>query len=273
MGGAMAFLRRLLGGTAAPSRRAEDVQLQITPFVDVRDDASVQVVGEAYRRQNVALARPPGPDQLPPGMPAPPAGQYKALLMTEPTNPYDANAIMVRLWAGHTWVQVGYLAREMAAAYQPFFRHLTSRAAAGYTPAVACDAAVIPERGGAGVVLHLGTPGECAADMATTGSPTPDHPWTGKAVAFTGQSATTLYGVPVDRHAQVILARWAGCGVLPRLTKKAHALIVADDTEVTGNLTRAEEYGVPFVSEADFLAGIGIPPESIGRVSGRWVHG
>ena len=267
----MAFLRRMFSAPAA--RPTVDVQLQLTAFVDLRDDASLQVVGEAYRQQNVALAQPPGPGRLPPGLPAPPPGQYKAVLLTESTNTHDRNAIMVLLWAGATWTHVGYLAREVAASYQPFFRHLEAKAAAGYKPGVACDAALIPERDGTGVVLHLGSPGECAADMATSGKPTPDHPWVGKLIAFTGEYATTIYGVPLDRHAQALVARWAGCEVVPRVTKKVQALIVADDGQVTGNLQKARDYGIPTAREPDFLAGVGIAPEAIGRASGRWAHG
>lgn len=84
--------------------------------------------------------------------------------------------------------------------------------------------------------------------------------------------ATTLGGVPVDRFAQLRLAEWAGCQVLPRLTKKTDALIVADPHELTGNLQRARDYGVSIVQEPDFLLNVGIPADMIGRVTGRWAQ-
>ena len=50
-----------------------------------------------------------------------------------------------------------------------------------------------------------------------------------KVVALTGQGRTTVYGVPIDRNAQTMLVKkWAGCDLLPRLTKKTDLLVVAD---------------------------------------------
>jgi hypothetical protein len=89
---------------------------------------------------------------------------------------------------------------------------------------------------------------------------------------FTGQSRTTITGVLIDRHAELMLARWAGCEVLPRMSKKAQALIVADPSEMTGNVQKAREYGTPIVQEPDFLLGIGLPAEAIGRDEGRWAR-
>ena len=264
----MGFLRRLLGGTATRS-----MNFNVTYFRRVRDDAAVQVVGEAYRQGNVASARPPGPEDLPPGLPAPPTGYFKALLAPEPPNQYDRNAIGVFLWAGGTWALAGYLSREEAIAYQPVFRYL-ARATGGSTPAISCDAAQVSERGGVGVVLHLGTPGECIAELVTDDRlPTEGHPWAGMVIAFTGHSLTTIHGIPIDREAQGMLARWAGCAVLPRVTKKCRTLIAADPDEITGNHQKASDYGIPIVSEAAFLSGIGIPSDAIGRVSGRWARG
>jgi hypothetical protein len=69
-----------------------------------------------------------------------------------------------------------------------------------------------------------------------------------------------------------MLARWAGCDVLPRLTKAAAALIVADPDEVTTNFQRARDYGVETVDEPAFLEAVGIDPASIGRFTGRWAR-
>jgi hypothetical protein len=264
----MGFLRRLVGGTST-----RGLNVNVNYFRRVRDAAVVQVVGEAYRQSSVARARQPGPNDLPPGLPAPPAGYFKAMLIAEPSNQYDSNAIAVYLWAGGAWSQAGYLSRQDASAYQPLFRHL-ARSAGVSPPGIACDAASVSERGGIGMVLHLGTPGECIAELVTDDrSPTEGHPWVGKVIAFTGQSETTIHAVPIEREAQVMLARWAGCAVLPRVTKKVDALIDADPDELTGNHQKAIAYGIPVVSEAAFLSAIGIPSDTIGRVAGRWARG
>ena len=264
----MGFLKRLFGGSNTRAFKA-----QVTYFKRVRDDAAVQVVGETYRQENVASARPPGPDDLPPGLPPPPPGLFKAMIIPDPTNRYDANAIGVHLWAGGSWALAGYLSRDDAVAYGPVFRHLAGDAGS-LAPAISCDAARVSERGEMGVVLHLGTPGECIAELVTDDrTPTGGHPWAGKVIAFTGQSQTTIHGVPIEREAQVMLARWAGCVVLPRITKKVDALIAADPEEMTGNLLKATDYGIAIVSESAFLSAIGIPHEAIGRVEGRWARG
>lgn len=49
---------------------------EVNHFTRIRDDAALDVVGEAYRQENVLAARPPGQGDLPPGLPTPPAGYY-----------------------------------------------------------------------------------------------------------------------------------------------------------------------------------------------------
>jgi len=172
----------------------------------IRDDAVLQVVGEAYRQEFVAAARPPSAADLPPGMPPPPVGQYKALLFPEPTNKFDPNAIAVVLWAGGDWSHVGYLSREDALAYGAVFRRIGR---SGPRPGIACDAALVREHGGTGVVLHLGTPGECMAEILTSEPSLAAHPWAGHRIVFTGEARTTLAGALVDRYAQRMLAEWS----------------------------------------------------------------
>jgi hypothetical protein len=266
----MGFLRRLLGGSApAAPPAARGVNLRVTSFNRMRHDAVVQVVGEAYRQGLVLAARPPGPSDLPPGVSAPPAGQYKAILLPEPTNPHDGNAIAVTLWAGGDWTLVGYLSREDAVAYGPVMRRLHEP---GTNPGIACDAALVRERGGTGVILHLGTPGECMAELFTDDLPPASHPWAGQLIVFSGESRSTLGGALVDRSAQLLLAAWAGCEVLPRVTKKAQALVVADHRDLTANTQKARDYGIPIVDERDFLIGIGMPAEAVGRDELAWTR-
>ncbi len=277
----MGLLRRLMGGTHhlpasnTPGSESRQIQLSVTTIDHLRDDAALDVVGEAYRQENVAGARAPHPGDLPPGLPPPPAGYYKALLIPEPTNQFDPNAIAIYVWVGGGWAMGGYLSRANALDYRPLFEHLAEHARERGLgdPAIACDAVRVREGQGFGLILHLGTPGECVSELVTEDrSPTADHRWAGKPVAITGQLATTIWGTPLDRFAQQALARWAGCDVLPRLTKKTAVLIVADPAEVSSNFQRAKEYGVPIVLEPDFLAEVGIPAEFVGRVTERWAR-
>ena len=265
----MGFLRRLFGGAESLE---QGMTLNVNYFTRTRDDASVEVVGEAYRQDLIGMARSPGASDLPQGMPPPPTGYYKAALVPEPTNEHDPDAIRALLWAGRTWALAGYLARTDAAAYQPVFRWLAAHGTSS-APAIVCDAAIKSERGGAGVVLHLGTPGECIVELVTDDLPQRPHAWIGNRIVFTGDSANTIYGASLDRPAQLMLARWAGCDVLPRLTRKTDLLVVADSYNPTANLQNAKDYGVPIIEEPAFLAAIGIPPELVSRGSTRWASG
>ena len=121
-GSGMGFLKKVFGGKAAPNTGMNFTNTNF--FWKIWDDAALQVVGEAYRQDKVALARPPSEGDLPPGMPAPPPGYFKALLFQEWNNQYDSNAIAVLLWAGQQWAMTGYLSRTDAVRYQPLFKHL-----------------------------------------------------------------------------------------------------------------------------------------------------
>ena len=95
--------RSVTGRSPISYERSAQVELNVNYFKRIRDNATLDVVGEAYRQAGVLAARPPTGDDLPPGLPAPPPGYYKALLVPEPTNQYDRNAIRVALWAGGSW--------------------------------------------------------------------------------------------------------------------------------------------------------------------------
>jgi hypothetical protein len=227
----MGFLRRLLGGSGT---RDVEMTLDVTYFTRIRGDASVPVVGEAYRQELVLRARPPGPDDMPAGVAPPPPGYYKAMVFRQPDNPADSNAVAVTLWAGSQWSLAGYLSRTDAGAYRPLFDYL-QRVGTGSPPGIVCDAALISERGGAGVVLHLGTPGECIAELVTDDRVPSQHRWVDASIAFTGDGSTSIHGVALDRQGQTMIARWAGCAVSPRLTKRSAALVVADPQVRTEN--------------------------------------
>jgi hypothetical protein len=79
-----------------------------------------------------------------------------AVLLPEPTNPYDPNAVMV--WAGGR--HVAYLSRSDAAAYRPAIA-----AAAAIDHLIACPAQIaargdIGETANLGIFLHLPAPAE-----------------------------------------------------------------------------------------------------------------
>ena len=71
----MGFLKKVFGGKAETNTNT-NMNFNTNVFLKIRDDAALQVVGEAYRQDNVALARPPSEEDLPPGMPAPPPGYF-----------------------------------------------------------------------------------------------------------------------------------------------------------------------------------------------------
>ena len=121
-------------------------------------------------------------------------------------------------------------------------------------------------------MLHLGTPDECIAELITDHRQPADHPWAGKLIVFTGRSKTTISGVVIDREAQLMLTAWAGCEVLPRMTKKVQCLVTAEPRDTTGNTQKAREYRIPVIDEVDFLRQIGLPPEAIGRDDLAWAR-
>jgi hypothetical protein len=96
---------------------------------------------------------------------------HTALLLPEPSNPYDVNAVRVILTSsvGGRSGKVGYLSREDAVAYRPVIDRL---AASGRL--VACRASIQGgwdrgprDRGSFGVLLHMGSPADLMADLAS----------------------------------------------------------------------------------------------------------
>ena len=251
----MGFLKRVLGGPAAPA--STQVELNVNYFAKIRDDAVLQVVGESYRQENVALARPPGPATCPTW-----AATAAGRLLQGDADPRARQRVRRECDQGDA---VGGRrlddGRSSPASsrpgYQPLFRHLGRD---GSRPAIACDAALVQEGSGRGVVLHLGTPGECIVELITDDRAPAAHSWAGKAIVITGRGKTSITGVRLHRYAQLMLARWAGVEVLPRLTKKTDLLVIADPNEASANVQRAREYGVATIDEPDWLRTIGIPP-------------
>jgi len=211
------------------------------------DDAWLDVVGEGrYQSELESLAGGKTPD-------GPRQASHVAILFPESDNPYDANAIAVKI----DGIRVGYLSREHAILYRP---PVQSAASMGRT--IACLAHFVGgwNRGGndvgsIGIRLNIGSPRECVAEINgdTDEGVTvrTDHPWPGYLIAFTEDSRYSLDGMPLDRNTSVELARRAGLSVHERVTKQVQLLVDCDPSRVSGNQRKAIEYGIPVVSEAD----------------------
>ena len=78
-------------------------------------------------------------------------------------------------------------------------------------------------------------------------------------VAFHGDSGFSAGPVPLDRAGQHHLAERAGCHVWPRITKQVRLCVVANPDHETGNLRKAEEYGIALIREAEFWRALGAP--------------
>jgi hypothetical protein len=102
---------------------------------------------------------------------------HTSLLIPEPTNPYDPNAVRVVLVPSTPGVpagRIGYLSREDAVAYRPIIDHL-----AAWGQMAAAKASLQGgwdrgrgDRGFIGVVLHMGTVVDCQAELVKE-PPTP----------------------------------------------------------------------------------------------------
>jgi hypothetical protein len=133
------WLRRMRGASEAVTLSC----------VELPTDGYVAVVGESHRQD--ALRRTERISQM--------VGEertFRAVLVPEPTNPHDRNAVMVFSEHGH----LGYLPRDVAAEYRRLFVEIRK---SGYQ-AGACEGILT---GGTrdkpffGVVLRLSDPDEC----------------------------------------------------------------------------------------------------------------
>jgi len=94
---------------------------------------------------------------------------HLALLLPEPGNPYDRNAVrvMLRPADGGTAGKVGYLSREDAVAYRPVIDRLAGTgklASAAATISGGWDRGGV-DRGSFGVRIHLGPPTELMREL------------------------------------------------------------------------------------------------------------
>jgi hypothetical protein len=116
------------------------------------------VVGESFHQDALVATVPltaPGEEGRP---------MFLALLVAEPENPYDANAIAIHSAAG----KVGHLSRRDAVDYAPVMASLAER---GYASG-SCEAFLNggPAEGKSyGVVLRLSPPADCVLEIRAAG--------------------------------------------------------------------------------------------------------
>jgi hypothetical protein len=149
---------RLSGAAVQP--RADTQTIQAFDLSDRRGDTDFHIVGES--RYQPELRRVAKSGRL-----------FTAVLMPEPTNPYDRNAICVTAEAGKT---VGYLDRAWAVEYQEVFALLARHGRVG-----ACRAKLIGGVGNKksyGVLLNLRDRESLLVDIRDAlapGTPVSDH--------------------------------------------------------------------------------------------------
>lgn len=242
-------LRERLFGAAERS-----LTMSVVVFDGQRRDAVLPIVGESYRQDALERYVRTRNEQ---GVTH---GNLTAVLVPEPSNAHDRNAIKVLLADAHAnAAHVGYLSREDAKLYAPIIRHLSPRVIQARARLIGGWDDPVRGRGSIGVLLNLGTPSELIGELlAGTDWTVPEHRWVGRTVCFTGPSLFGFGGVRLDRATQEMLAARAGCKTWPRLTKQVDAVIVGSPSTVTAKLERAREHGTEMVREEEFWAALGL---------------
>jgi hypothetical protein len=136
----MGLLRKLFGDSHGQTIEVGDV----TPRVWITTEERVEVVGESHYQPAIRKAcdwKGPGEDTL---------FECMAELVPEPTNPYDPNAIMIKIDGR----QVGYLSRRDAAELGHAISEAILRQGTGMCRAVIAGRAD-GETQNLGVFLHL----------------------------------------------------------------------------------------------------------------------
>jgi hypothetical protein len=144
-----------------PGRSFEGVNIAC---LTLHSGGLVSVVGESFYQDAIAATREKHCQASPPievvdfaaeedGLP-----WFTAVLVREPDNEYDANAIGVWSQRG----KIGHLSREDAASYRPVLLTVEGMG----SQAGGCSAFMRQADNGMwGVVLALSTPGECLVDL------------------------------------------------------------------------------------------------------------
>jgi len=163
----VSFLKRLFGGTSAPSTWWPPGPITTWPVGDLKGKLEVELVLFEPARKTVnvvgegsyqgSLERLAGGRTID----GPVNRDHSAILMPEPSNPYDPNAVrVVVLTASAGGAMIGYLSREDAVAYRPVIDRLAAQGRLA-----ACRASIgggwdrgSGDRGNFGVRLSVGAP-------------------------------------------------------------------------------------------------------------------
>lgn len=258
----MDLLRRIVGG--GTPRPATPPERGARERADLRGDLPagckrliqgppLEVAGESHHRDAIEAAlgrQPQGHKET-----------VEALLVWEPDNKFDENAIAVKV-AGRT---CGYIPRFDAKRYRPVMEWCRQQ---GFVPVVRADV-----RGGwqqsdgsladFGITLYVASPDKLLGrPEPPVPVPSLDNPWIGQMIAFTGDSRCVIGGRKLDRETSERFARDAGIEVHERVTKKVQLLVDCDDETVSGNQRKAIKYGIRVIAEREFWTSLGLRVET-----------
>lgn len=225
----------------------------------------VSVVGEAYR-QAALLHVSGGRTEDGPARP-----DQDALLMREPHNQHDPNAVRVCLRTPAGMHRVGYLARVDAESYVPILDAISPRAllvSARLVGGWLVDEDDQDSGGDIGVELDMPAPGALGvlAWLELFPSPKEDHDLVGTRVYFAGESTTLILGHPIDKGSRTLLATHVGCPSGP-MAKATGLAVTGSRPHLDKGWPRVKEYGTPTMTEADFWQRVGLAPRplTVGR--------
>jgi hypothetical protein len=236
-------------------RRAAEREVPVVAFTMQRPEARLEVVGEA-NFQAVLERFSGGHDED-----GATFRHHAAVLVMEPYNRYDHDAISVRICdeLGET-DQIGYLSHDDAVARAPIM-DLAS-------PAIPMALVTLEggwdlgfgERSYFNAVLNLGSPAEMAAEWYhRRRPPSTVHRWWGRTVVFVGDSVHAIGDIPLDREAQAFLAARAGCAVEPYVGPTAQVCVTGRVEATSAELRAARHDRIPIVPEERFWRDVGCP--------------
>jgi hypothetical protein len=230
------------------ARRTAEREVPVVTFTLQRPEAELAVVGEANfqavlerfsggRDEDGAIFR-----------------HHAGVLMPEPYNRYDHEAISVRICdeVGET-DQIGYLSHDDAVAYAPILDLVS--------PAIPMSLVTLEggwdrwstELSNFGAILNLGSPAEMAAEWYYHRRPlSTDHKWSGMTVVFVGRSLHSIGDIRLDRRSQAFLAARAGCSVEPYVGPTVQVCVTGHITGVSTELRSARRNHIQIVPEERF---------------------
>ncbi len=218
--------------TVPPNKGAELVRLA--------GDGRVSVVGESHYQpvlKAAARGRTVAEGDLDNAIPV------TAVLVPEPNNQYDRNAVRVDV-EGHT---AGYLSRETAVQYQPVLLQLQAKGQLGWCPGRIMGGG----RRSYGIYLHMSPPERLVCANLDRDLEILDAD---RKVTVTGEEKHqgTLESIAAGRDAVAVFASFAPCKIAKGKYAGAEGVEVRIDDERVGELTKAmsDRYG-PVVRAVD----------------------